>query len=141
MFFLGHPLFFISVPWYLKLILKFSHRQNIFHRRFPLLLIIVPWNKEIITEWLWPWLSSKKHCPRSRETPSATPSYCSVNLQFSREDKTCNETVSSDWDSLWENAGVSSTYNKIFKEQYRLESLGKSSRLKIYIKIRVKVKT
>lgn len=113
--FLGHPLFFISVPWYLKLILKFSHHQNIFHRHFPLLLIIAPRNKGIITEWLWPWLSTKKHCPRFGETPSAAPSSCTVNLQFSREDKTHSETVTSDWDYLGENTGESPTYNELFK--------------------------
>lgn len=58
----------------------------------------------------------KEHCPRFRgETSSATPSHCSVNLRFSREDKTDNETGTSVWDDLWENGGVSSTIIKGIK--------------------------
>lgn len=104
-------LYFCSLVF--KANFKIFSSSNIFHRHFSLLLIIVLWDKGIITAWLWPWLSIKKHCPRFRgETPSGTPSHFTVNLQFSRKDNAYNKTMTSVWDYLWENARVSSTYNK-----------------------------
>ena len=70
--FLSHPFFFISVPWYLKLILTFSHHEKFFQMRFPFHLIIVPWNKWVITDDYDLDCPPRSSVPDSEEKPPLT---------------------------------------------------------------------